>query len=766
MNFFKRNWRRYSAIAALALGLLVVDGEAQTLQNQSTGRVVNNGTITFTCPTGQFQNDADLSTGAVDNDNGVIQFTETGSATGVLQFTNIAGAAAGQALGISEANRIGGTVRYNGAGAQTIQGGLYFTNLDFDGSGNKTLDGDTYVFAGYTVTNGTPVYNNAGGSGGGTTFYYDGDATSDQTIYPDAYYSLGFLDAGVKTLADATVASTTQDVTIDGTTRASGNVVIDGELTVGNSLTQEAGAGDLVIDNDGAGGTGTVLLAGANPSTLTATTNINNAGVLRTTGAGLLTVSATTGILNVNGGVFNLQAGDADIDGTLAATATGGVIDVDNSRTLTVSGSFTNAGDGTNLDFADETGVGNDDASTVLYDGAAAQTVLATVASNPYGNLTVVNTAGAAPGGDVYVANDWTLGQADFDMAANTLYMTDNVADATYNTEHEVIGSMNRTIGAGAGTLVYNNAFTSVEVTTNPGNIADMTLNVQPGGFSTDGTYGTHYDGDKDVNRLITYDYADGATGWEATLEFGYKKSEEPAYANEAAGYDHTSLRMRELTAADVSEKVATGEATVDDYSGTDFASRSLALVDPGTSTTDLSQIADPAPLFLRGGPTTFISIVSGRWSNPATWDEGIEPGANDDVIIADGTQVHTGGTAPNRDNYSTDEASEAAMASSVLIQGDSGGGGAALIFGTDAAGGEAYTMNPGTTITVEDGSNTMPTTATDFSSFLATNPGGFDGRGLIIFNSSSGAGTTTLQSQNYDINGLLYNDGDVRVCD
>jgi hypothetical protein len=267
------------------------------------------------------------------------------------------------------------------------------------------------------------------------------------------------------------------------------------------------------------------------------------------------------------------------------------------------------------------------------------------------------------------------------------------------------------------------------------------------------------YNSDTDVDRLITYNYNQSAADWVATFEYGYKQTEEPTYTNAAAGYDHTSLRFREV-AGGSSEKVATGQATTGIHNGGEiFASRTLPGIQPGTAT--LAQIDNPAPLFLRGGPTTFISIAHGRWSNPATWDEGVEPGSGDNVIIADGTQVHTGGTAPNRDNYSNDETSENAMASSVLIQSNG-----ALIFGTDIAGGEAYAMSPNTTITVADGANTIPTTVTSFADFLNTNPAGFDGRGLIIFNSSTGAGITSVASQNYDINGLLYNDGELQVCD
>ncbi len=757
MRFFTRNWKRYSAIALLALGLLTIDGEAQTLKNQSSGRIVNAGTIKFTCPTGQFQNDAAMASTPLTN-TGTIEFEENASASGVSQFTDLTGAVAGNAFGLSVANRVPGTVIYNGAGAQTVQSGLYLENLDFAGSGNKTFDGDVYVSGAYSVTSGSPVYVNAGGSGGGMTFTYDG--TLAQSVYAGAvpYYNLRFMDAGVKTLTSGDIASATNDVEIDGDTRASGVVNIDGNLTVGHSLLQEAGAGNLVIDNNADANTGSILLAGTTAGTgnslLEATTNINNGGILRTTGDGLLTV-ATTGTLNANDGTLDLVSGDADINGTLAATATAGNISVAQQRTLTISGAFTNAGDGTNLAFADETATGDDLASTVIYDGTAAQTVVATTSGNPYANLTVINTAGATPGGAIYVANDWTLGDADFDMAANTLFMTDNAATAAYNTDHEVIGRMNRTMGV-AGPLTFNNASTTVAVSTAPASLTDLTLNVQPGGYSTDATYSAHYDNTLDVDRLITYDYNQSAADWVAAFEYGYKKSEEPAYpANPAGGnYDHNSLRYRELTAADASEKVATGSATGDEYAGAVFANRSLAGITPGTTT--LAQIGDPAPLFLRGGPTTFISITDGRWANPNTWDEGAEPGPGDFTIIATGTQVHAGGVGSNgRDPYNTPEAHPTQLTAGCTVQT-----GAGLIFGNNDN--VSFSLSAGASMTVESGADVDPNQA-DFSTFLSTTPGSSAGRGLIIY---EGSNPTILKTPTLDNAGLIYNDGEIQVCD
>lgn len=722
MNFFKRNWRRYSAIAALALGLLTVDGQAQTLQNSSTGTIVNNSTgrIVFSCDNSALDNDATISTN-ITND-------------GRIEFENANHTFGGTTpLAADAASRVPGTVAYTGtaAGQNVITG--FYTNLSMEGAAAKAIPDGVHVSELYDVLAGAGDRSYTG------IFYYDG--TNAQTIYAEgtgtggtnSYSSLTLQNAGLKTLAGSAIISGASVMEASNT----GGLDIQGSWnqTTGTSFTQNAAApvtmsGSLLLGTDSSYFAGAVTMTDA-------------ASLFQTNGGGVVDFG---GNVSVNLGDMHFNNGNGTVSGslTLANSADANII-VNAGREYYISGTFAN-------NYTDPSNMTFDVASTVEYNATSGtQTVVATSDANSYGTLRLKGAASKDVASDVYVDADFVLWDNDLAMGVNTLYMSSNTAQALYDdpdgADFEVVGRMNRTMGV-AGPLTFNNAYTTVAVTSNEGDLADLTLNVQPGGNAGI----PDYDAVTDVDRLVTYDYNSTVGNWVATFEYGYKQSEEPTYP---AGYDNTSLRYREVTGA-TTEKVATGNATTGTHNGGEiFASRTLPGIQAGTTT--LAQIDDPAPLFLRGDSTTFISITHGRWSNPNTWDEGVEPGSGDNVIIASGTQVHAGGTGSgSRDNYATAENVPTAMASDVLIQSDG-----ALIFGNNIN--SEFAMSPNTTITVENGANTMPNVA-DYATFLGTAPGSFDGRGLIIYNGN--ADRTSLQAQNYDINGLLYNDGDVKVCD
>ncbi len=722
MNFFKRNWKRYSTIAALALGLFVLDAEAQTLQNSSTGTIVNNATgrIVFRCDNAALDNDATISTNITN--------------AGRIEFENANHSFGGTTpLAVDAASRVPGTVAYTGttAGQNVITG--FYTDLYMEGAASKNIPDGVHVGGLYDVNVSSGDRSYAG------IFYYDG--ANAQTIYPEgtgaggnnSYASLTLQNAGVKTLTGSAIISGAS--VMDATNTGGLDVQGTWNQTTGTSFMQNAAApvtmsGNLLLGTDSSYFAGAVTMTDA-------------AALFQTNGGGVVDFG---GNVNVNLGDMHFNNGNGTVSGTLTlANSADANIIVAAGREYYISGTFTNS-------YVDPTNMTFDAASIVEYNATSGnQTIVETSAASSYGTLRLKGGANKDVAGNVYVGSDFVLWDNDLAMGTNTLYMTDNTAQAVYDdpdgADFEVVGRMNRTMGV-AGPLTFNNAYTSVAVTSNQGDLADLTLNVQPGGNAGI----PQYDNTTDVDRLVTYDYNSTVNNWVATFEYGYKQSEEPTYT---AGYDNTSLRYREsITGGTASEKVATGNATTGTHNGGEtFASRTLPGIQPGTTT--LAQIDDPAPLFLRGGPTTFISIAHGRWSNPATWDEGMEPGSGDNVIIAGGTQVHVGGQASGRDNYNTNEAVPAAMASDVVIQADG-----ALIFGNNTA--TDFAMSPNTTITVENGANTVPT-ITDYTSFLSSTPAAFDGRGLIIYN---GASTTSLTSQNYDINGLLYNDGVVQVCD
>lgn len=148
-----------------------------------------------------------------------------------------------------------------------------------------------------------------------------------------------------------------------------------------------------------------------------------------------------------------------------------------------------------------------------------------------------------------------------------------------------------------------------------------------------------------------------------------------------------------------------------------------------GTAQTgQLAEIAQGGVLFLRGGPAIYITVNSGRWSNPDTWDEGEQPGPDDMAVVRH--TVHAGYVRQN-DNFATDEnvrldqintgqTTEDAFVGKVLVDDTYAfdnpadyTGIATLMLGGD----KTYQMNPNDTDMVDVG----------WGQYEFTNPGGFE---------------------------------------
>jgi hypothetical protein len=171
-------------------------------------------------------------------------------------------------------------------------------------------------------------------------------------------------------------------------------------------------------------------------------------------------------------------------------------------------------------------------------------------------------------------------------------------------------------------------------------------------------------------------------------------------------------------------------------------------------------EIGQSSDIILSDEPNVFNTIASGRWSNPATWDEGMQPGSMDEVVIKSTHQVHTGFTRTAGDGYVTAEATPAALAQKVTIETD-----AALIFGHVAAQGvqspvSIFNMSTGTTLTNQATSLLVATSAADLSAFVTTAPGSFAGRGLINFEG------TTFGTLNLVNSGAVHNGGTIEIGD
>jgi hypothetical protein len=171
-----------------------------------------------------------------------------------------------------------------------------------------------------------------------------------------------------------------------------------------------------------------------------------------------------------------------------------------------------------------------------------------------------------------------------------------------------------------------------------------------------------NYDNTRDVQRKVTVSWS-GSNDWTATFRVGYKESEIPS------GVDQSSLRFYESPTSGTPEKVSTGYAyTRSAASGANLGYIELAGIQ-GTATAvpnGRGYITSGNDLLLRGGPSVFYAIRSGRWSNPNTWDEGVEPSPSDEVVI-DGFTVHAG-YVRTIDNYAVNEAYPTQLAAKITI--------------------------------------------------------------------------------------------------
>lgn len=533
-------------------------------------------------------------------------------------------------------------------GAQTIQG-LHYQYMIITGAATKNIQTGVFItglndatcgfFTGYTGLATYPyqvtapnAVNYAG------TFNFSG--LGSQNIWDNGqagggtYNILNLTGSGDKTVLAADAVTIGSQLTSDAGT----NLDIEGDLTLGTGSSTLAGT--VSIDDPLTGPANLVLGTGA----LALNGNV-------TVGSGALTAGAGAGAVTVGTGA------------NLGLTGNTSVLSFADATNLIITGTITNGGNGTNLNFAC--------LSTVTYNGAAGQLVLPVISTNSYGNLILSNglkNAGTAGyGDDFYLCNDFTLnGGGNFNLFASVptggvLYMTAEDAVVTYAANEEVVGKMNRvTSGTPTAAYVFNNAQTIVTLATDADNPTSIQLDVRPGAVANP----YNYNATKDVDRKINLTYTGNPGSFEWTARAGYLLSEGPG--GWGGVYTQASVRFYESdNVATDDEKVGTGEV----YSRLAAAGANLGYVQLGgianTATTavpnGIGLFASTNDLKLTAGPTTFYSVQNGRWTNPNTWDEGTVPTAIDDAEIRnivyvgiDGPFVNTPGGANDVDVNNT----------------------------------------------------------------------------------------------------------------
>ncbi len=685
----KTNYKKLNLLSALVALLLLASTSAFAQNLVNSGEIKNSGTIKFVDDNGEFQNTntayTDAYQGEYASPSGTIEFNGT---TNIFAGTNPLGGDPN-----ADANRITGWVIYSndGAGAnQSVQDRAY-SNLGMTGAAQKNFPaGDVYVDGVYYAEDGDRDY----GTG---TFYYDGEGagTEDQTIFPESgssggnniYNNLYFTNTGVKTLEAGETSNADTEISLDanatvivqGTMQALASCVIN---TAGN-----AGSEGLFVDGTGGGATDGYFRTNNGIGTISGNVYIHDGGTYITDGSGLQTFSGTVEVGDDgtagagSSGSLTLDQGDVTIDGgTLDLYTQNGAIVAGTGTTLELAGGFifTNQvdyGTGTrsNMQFSPT--------STALYSGTGE--MCGTQQAYPYGHLEITNAGNSEPegadasvniflqgdltcsGGDVYMDNN-----SNPDDGSSVLAMLDPTASVTLADNLEIRGAVRHYYEAnGLGALIFNNKETSIEVTDNGAETEYITLwtyeLTTPG--ATDANIGA-----TDINRRFKIDYnMTGGGNWTGTIQAAYLTDEDPFLDDE----DRQTIRFRDYgaTAGMMSTKLATGSAVQHDLgfdNGALYNTASLGGITSNSSGTLTSAyLASDDEFLLRGGPTWFITINDGRWSNPGTWDEGIQPGPKDLCMVRH--TVHAGyvndrdGYAVNEDvhldDFSTDESELAA---------------------------------------------------------------------------------------------------------
>lgn len=599
------------SLTALALATLLFGGSslfAQNLVNSGTGtiHIYNNAAVVFTENAGEFENDAVI--GNITNDGKIVFQGTTNTFTG----TN--------PLGADDANRVPGTVEYNGdANTQDVQTNRYFTNLIVNningGSVVFPAGANTWVSGTYTPTSGTRTFTN-------NTFYFDGDTGEDQALgFAETFNNLVFSQAGAKSITNA--GNITVNGTFDIAATATSATDILGTLTLGGVATVNAAAGafNIGVDTDG----GTVTIGTGN-----ATFN-NTAGVNLV--EGLLDVNDTGELIIAAGVTLDLDAAD-------------GVLRVGDGSTLRITGALTNqvaamTASRVNFDFHCN--------SNEIYDGTAAQTIASVdnVTGYKYGNLQLLNSNKTLEN-NIYLCNTLVVtdaivdaynGGADYDVVMTT------PSSITYtNSDDEIRGVVRREHTLAAATpYTFNNQGTIVTFTdvTAPGNFFEVS--------SVSGLNPYNYDNTKGITRRILLDF-DG-TNMQWTTSIGFKDSDIPG----TNSFPVSTARFYEGDNGGTgTEKMATGNP----YTRTDGTDPALNIVSlPGfvvgagavDGTADAGFLATNE-ITVTFGPSVFTSIANGRWSNPGTWDEGVQPGPDDEALIKH--TVHIGYVRQGIDDY------------------------------------------------------------------------------------------------------------------
>ncbi len=593
------------------LFLTAVPLHAQHLVNDALGQFTNStgAIIRLRAESGEFRN-GNPSSVHVRND-GIIEFLGANN-----RFTG------GAALGINEALRVGGLVRYASSSATTQQQvqARWYSNLALEGIAPKRIESGVYVggesasVGVFTANGGTRFYNG--------TFFYDNTA-AQVLLGGEDYQNIEILRGSEPKRISAGASVRTRGTFRQNPSNGAGLQVF-GALSIGTDglfPPTLSGTGHIEVGTTEVLGVNTTLPASLSIGSGRLTIGVQECSLY----TGLLaTLSESASVLIQTGASIRLFAQPSGTSGSVSLGFAG--------NELIVSGNLRNdLVSGTNATFHTQ--------STVRYNSTQPQALMTTSRTNPYGHLFLENSDKTllvlpSPGQNgVFLAGSLRVNSSLVDVGALELVMLTPSADAAFvQQSDEVQGAMRRVMASSTRSYTFNNAQT--RFTFDSGNIPrDMTLTIMPRREPT-----AAFDAVRDVRRQVRWHWS-GDTAWTGALRLGYRREEVlPPFlaANES------SLSMFSLTSTNAAPSPrrlgAVGvERTLASSSTLGFVEYRGLTSQAGTP----FSVTSGEALLLRGGRELVQSVRDGRWSNPTTWNIAREPDAGDSVEITH--TVHVG---------------------------------------------------------------------------------------------------------------------------
>jgi len=669
------------------------------------------------------------------------------------------------------ATAAGNTVDYGSTGAQNIRT-ITYVNLQLSGSNTKTLAGNTTVQGNLTVSgtsvsstctlnpasfnlsvSGTTTIHNFGifndnNNLGVNTFTgavaLNGTGTWNSTAVTTAA-NLNFVGGITHNgSADFSAYTATFSASQSIQVNSSGNIVFNTGATAVTSVSVTAnlsiqtpgsgsfqllGAGSFII---GAGVTVTnqgntifqQVLSGSNASTSIWLNDENSSLTYQNTiepmATGVMNASATGNTIEYNGTGSQTVKNASYYNLALSNSRGSNTISI---GTIEIAGSFTNS-----ASFTSGTGI---TASSVTYNGTAAQTLLSTGTYFEYTNLGINNAAGVSLNNDVTVNGTVSFTNGRISTGNNSLILENSAQVSGAGAGKYVYGNLVKGIAGGTSSITFETGDATVYA---PLTIYFTGTTNSTGTIKASTTAGEHplinlsaLEPSRDVNRYWTLTNT-GVTGFTSfSIVFSFNGSDlDPGvlYQNLVVGR-YSSGWSYPVTGAITSTSI---EVTSLNEFGDFQAGECSASVQPGEISGNLTPCNGQSDL------TYSVNTINGQtfsWTLPAGWTITSGQGTNSIVVTAGASGGIISVTSSNGCSESSAQTLTVSILSPPSVSSSISGpltpcsGSTGLQYSVDNVNGITYTWSlpPGWTQTAGSNSHSITVSAGSAGGYIYVTP-------------------------------------------